>query len=103
MSKKKPEEQGEAPAPTFEKALARLETIVKDMESGKLSLEQMMADFEEGQGLVQWCSRKLNEVEHKIEVLVKDGDRLATQPFETPEEPPAEGKAPADDGPTGLF
>ena len=34
--------------PTFEQALERVETIVKEMEAGELNLEQMMAHFEEG-------------------------------------------------------
>ncbi len=67
---------------TFEEALARLETIVKEMESGELSLEKMMAHFEEGNELVKHCTGKLNEVERKIEVLVKKGDAVETAPFE---------------------
>ncbi|TFH13436.1 MAG: exodeoxyribonuclease VII small subunit [Lentisphaerales bacterium] len=78
----------------FEKALERLETIVKDMEDGSLGLEQMMQRFEEGQKLVAVCSRKLNEVERKIEVLAKKGDDLKLQPFDTE---PAEPEADASD------
>ena len=70
---------------SFEKALARLEAIVSEMESGTLSLEKMMACFEEGTGLVKFCTLKLNEVERKIEVLVKKGDQVETAPFEGPE------------------
>ena len=68
--------------PTFEKALDRLETIVKEMESGDLSLEKMMAHFEEGSELVKYCGGKLDEVEKKIDTLVKKGDKIATEPFE---------------------
>ena len=57
----------------FEAALARLEAIVEEMESGELDLDKMIAAFEEGQRLVKFCSAKLNEVEKKIEKLVKDG------------------------------
>jgi exodeoxyribonuclease VII small subunit len=71
--------------PTFEKALARLETIVQEMEGGTLSLEKMMAGFEEGTDLVKFCTKKLNEVEKKIEVLVKKGESVTIEPFE-PEE-----------------
>ena len=69
----------------FEKSLERLEAIVKEMESGELSLEQMIKHFEEGSKLVKLCAGKLNEVEQKIEKLVKKGDELAAEPFE-PEE-----------------
>lgn len=71
---------------TFEKALERLEAIVNEMESGSLSLDKMIARFEEGQGLIKFCSGKLNEVEKKIEVLVKKGDELATEPFTAPDD-----------------
>ena len=72
--------------PGFEKSLERLETIVREMESGELSLEKMMKHFEEGMGLVGICSSKLNEVERKIELLVKQGEKTTLTPFETPEE-----------------
>jgi exodeoxyribonuclease VII small subunit len=67
---------------SFEKALARLEAIVAEMEGGELSLEKMMAYFEEGTGLVKHCSQKLNEVEKKIEILVKKGDGVSAEPFD---------------------
>jgi exodeoxyribonuclease VII small subunit len=82
MATKTPSDKKEVP---FEESLARLETIVKEMESGKLTLDQMMAHFEEGSVLVKQCGDKLNEVEKKIEVLIKKGDELTTEPFE-PEE-----------------
>lgn len=76
--KEKKEEQ------SFEKSLKRLETIVGEMESGSLSLEDMISRFEEGQALLKFCSKKLNEVERKIEVLVKKGDKVIAEPFEEP-------------------
>ncbi len=65
----------------FEKSLERLETIVQEMESGELSLEEMIKHFEEGSKLVTLCSKKLTEVEQKIEKLVKKGDGLSEVPF----------------------
>lgn len=68
---------------SFEQALARLEAIVKEMESGKLTLDELVSRFEEGQSLMQFCTRKLNEVGRKIEVLAETGDgELTTRPFE---------------------
>ena len=72
----------EPKSPSFEKSLARLEAIVADMESGKLGLEKMMESFEEGSKLAQLCAKKLNEVERKIEILVKKGSEIAPEPFE---------------------
>lgn len=66
----------------FESSLERLEAMVEEMESGKLSLEQMIQHFEEGSKLVALCSGKLNEVEQKIEKLVKKGGILTTEPFQ---------------------
>lgn len=66
----------------FEASLARLETIVKEMESGQLSLDQMLAHFEEGSALVKKCGNKLNEVEKKIEKLIQKDDEITTEPFE---------------------
>lgn len=71
---------------SFDKALAQLEKIVQDMESGSLPLEKMMEQFEEGMQLIALCSARLNEVERKIELMVKKGDQVMTEPFE------AEGK-----------
>lgn len=67
---------------SFEKALERLEAIVGEMEDGSLSLDKMIARFEEGQSLLKFCTRKLNEVEKKIEVLVKKGDKITTEPLD---------------------
>jgi len=67
----------------FEKSLERLETIVDEMESGELSLEAMIKHFEEGSKLVTLCSTKLTEVEQKIEKLVKKGEGLGTEPFDS--------------------
>jgi len=58
----------------FEEALEELEKVVERLESGELSLDDSLAAFEEGVGLVQFCNRKLTEVEKKIELLVKDKD-----------------------------
>ncbi len=65
----------------FEKSLEKLETLVTEMEDGDLSLEKMMKHFEEGSHLVRYCETKLNEVERKIEQLVKKGEELKTEPF----------------------
>ena len=67
----------------FEAALTRLETIVEEMESGEMDLDKMIASFEEGQKLVKLCTAKLNEVEKKIEKIVKDGaGNVRAEPFE---------------------
>lgn len=63
----------EKKAQGFEKSLERLETVVEEMEGGDLSLEDMIKRFEEGQKLIGFCAKKLDEVERKIEILVRKG------------------------------
>lgn len=59
---------------SFETALKRLEEIVRAMESGETDLDTMISSFEEGQQLVKACTKKLDEVEKRIEKLVKKPD-----------------------------
>jgi len=66
----------------FEDALARLEEIVRTMETGDLSLEDSLKVFEEGIGLVRFCSKKLDEAERKVEILLKENETLIRRPFE---------------------
>jgi exodeoxyribonuclease VII small subunit len=47
----------------FEEAIADLEQVVEQLESGDLSLEDSLAAFEKGVGLVRYCNQKLSEVE----------------------------------------
>lgn len=72
----------------FEEALQRLEKIVEDMESGKLGLDEMVGRFEEGMRLVDFCEKKLNEVEQKIEILKREGNQERTEPFSPEKEEP---------------
>ena len=86
---------------TFEVAMERLEKIVEEMESGNLDLETMIARFEEGQKLIKFCSTKLNEIEKRVEILVKKGDEFVAEPFEPSDEdesPKSGGKPGHDSG-----
>ncbi|TMA91414.1 MAG: exodeoxyribonuclease VII small subunit [Deltaproteobacteria bacterium] len=56
----------------FESAMEEIEQVVEQIESGELSLEESLAAYEKGVGLVKFCYQKLNEVEKRIEFLVKD-------------------------------
>ena len=66
----------------FEEAYGKLEAIVKRLEEGNLSLEEALKAFEEGVRLARLCSRKLDEAEKKVEILLKESDgRLSAKPF----------------------
>ena len=67
----------------FEEAMKRLEEIVQDLEDGELSLEESLKVFEEGMGLVKFCSEKLEEIEQRVTKLVKESDgKYGHQSFE---------------------
>jgi exodeoxyribonuclease VII small subunit len=63
----------------FEKALAELEAIVKQLEGGSLSLEQSLGLFERGVQLARACKAKLAEAELKVSQLVKDKEGLLSE------------------------
>jgi len=66
----------------FEQALKKLESIVEEMEKGKTSLEDSLKKYEEGIKLSRFCSKKIEEAEHKIEILAKGDDgKLKRKPF----------------------
>jgi exodeoxyribonuclease VII small subunit len=58
----------------FEDALARLETIVGQLEKGDLPLEDSLKIFEEGVRLSKNCLKLLEEAERKVEILLEDKD-----------------------------
>ena len=57
---------------TFEAAMKRLENIVEELESGDLTLDQALKKFEEGVKLSRFCSKKLDETEKKVSILLRD-------------------------------
>lgn len=59
----------ESPEHTFETAISRLESLVEDMESDRMPLEQLLVAYEEGTKLVKICQTKLTEAEKKIEII----------------------------------
>jgi len=56
----------------FEEAVARLEEIVKLLESGDVRLEQALVLFEEGVSLTARCNKLLDGAEQKVMMFVKD-------------------------------
>ena len=58
----------------FESAIAELETIVKRLEDGDLSLDSSLALFERGVALSRYCHDQLGAAERRIEQLTERGD-----------------------------
>ena len=73
----------------FEKSLARLEEVVKRLESADLPLDEAMKLFEEGVKLSRDCQKQLEEAEGRVEILLKKADgKLQAEPFDTDEDNP---------------
>ena len=60
----------------FEAALEELESLVAQMESGNLSLDDSLKAFERGIALTRRCSSALKEAELKVKALTEDGELL---------------------------
>ena len=58
----------------FEAAIAELETTVKRLEEGDLSLEQALELYERGVQLSRFCHARLEEAERRIEILDERGE-----------------------------
>lgn len=59
----------------FEEQMESLETIVKELEKGDLSLEESVTKFEEGIKISKECNKTLEEAEKKITILVSKDRR----------------------------
>lgn len=58
--------------PTYESALAELELLVGQMESGALPLEQLLVSYQRGAELLKFCRGRLQAVEEQVKLL-EDG------------------------------
>ena len=76
------------PKQTFEKSIEQLEQIIQELEAGDLPLEKAIQRFEEGMLLSKECTKRLDESEKKISILMQDMDGALTEkPFlNTPED-----------------
>lgn len=58
---------------SYEEAVFRLEQIVKQMESGELTLGETVSAYEKGIKLVKYCESELNKYENIIKSLGETG------------------------------
>ncbi len=65
--------RGEGGEP-YDAVVTRLERVVGELESGQLSLEQSIERFAEGVRLAHEATRKLDEAERRVEILVRNAD-----------------------------
>jgi exodeoxyribonuclease VII small subunit len=62
--------------------MKQLERIVQELESSDLPLESAIKKFEEGMKLTKFCSKKLDETEKKVSLLLKNAEgQISEEPF----------------------
>lgn len=71
-------------AMSFEDAMAELEKVVKDLESGQVSLDQSITLYERGAALKAHCEARLKAAEERVEkiTLGEAGQPLGVTPVE---------------------
>jgi exodeoxyribonuclease VII small subunit len=69
---------------SFEMAMAELETVLGQLESGNVELDASIALYERGAALKARCEKKLKEAEEKVAAITLDGDGnpTGTKPVE---------------------
>ncbi len=80
-------DQPTADQPSFEEALEQLERIVEHLEDGRIGLNEALAGYEKGVGLLRQCHELLQKAERRIELLSgidADGNPL-TMPLDDEE------------------
>lgn len=71
---------------SYEEAVKRLEEIVGRLENAEIPLEESLSNFQEGIALSRYCRKKLAEIEHKVEYLLKEEQQQPPDTYPCPEE-----------------
>lgn len=67
---------------SFEEQMKRLQKIVEELSSGKLTLGEALKKYEEGIKLASICSGALNEAQRKVELLMHKGNKYTLEKFD---------------------
>lgn len=68
---------------SFEQGLARLEKIVALLERGEVPLDESLALYEEGAGLIKRCNAALDQAEKRVSILLQGEDgKIQEQVFD---------------------
>lgn len=70
----------------YEKAIARLEEIIRLLERRDLDLDRAIALYEEGLTLVNYCENKLREAKTRVEVILKTKDGFVLESLDRAKE-----------------
>lgn len=64
---------------TYEESMKELEQVVRELESGELTLDDSITKFEKGMKLLKHCTELLENAEKKITVLLEGSDGSYTE------------------------
>ncbi len=67
---------------SFEEALESLEEVVAKLEAGKITLDEALAAYEKGMGLVRFCNERLADAERRIEAVTFTENGFTTEKFD---------------------
>jgi len=76
--------EGQQPTQTvasFETSLDELEKVVKELESGDLSLDRSLELFSRGMQLSESCRKQLEDAETRVEMLIRKEGTYQPEPF----------------------
>jgi len=68
--------------PDFEKSLEELESLIEQLESGDLSLDQSLQQFKRGVELTRHCQGVLEKAQQTVEQLIDPSDESTAVPIE---------------------
>jgi exodeoxyribonuclease VII small subunit len=68
--------------PDFEKALEELESLIEQLESGELNLDQSLQQFKRGVELTRHCQGVLEQAQQVVEQLIDPDDESSATPLE---------------------
>lgn len=71
--------------PNFEIAMAKLEELVAQIETGNLSLEESLKQFEQGIKLSRICQQALTDAEQRVKILTESLNGETEEDFHIPE------------------
>lgn len=72
---------------SFEQIVEQLSSVVAQLEDGDLPLEQALRTFEQGVALSRLGTKRLDEAERRIELLLQEAPGVQTRPYEEDQEP----------------
>lgn len=71
--------------PDFEKSLEELESLVQQLESGDLNLDESLKQFKRGVELTRQCQMVLDQAQQQVEKLLDNNDESSAVAFDEPE------------------